>query len=357
MRKRFLRWVWLLMVLVAFVALRPLTAQARGVAEGKVVFGGEYTLPAGQVLDGDLTVVGGAAHVAERAVITGDVHVIGGTLSMNGVVEGDLSVTGGKAVVDGTVRGDVSVLGGEVTFGKHAVVEGEVRTVGGEVRRDPGARVRIVPAGPKQPRAFFWPERRPFLADVGPVNLVARWLWRGMLAVFQALALAVLAAVLFLFLEAPARKVVEEIEKAPLVAGGVGLLTAALLPVVLIALAITLLLLPLAIVLAVAVAAAGLYGWLVLGLMVGEQIAELGHVAWHPALSGAAGTFLLSLGAGLLNVIPCVGWIPGFLAGALGLGAVLLAAWDAWQQQSRKRSDGGSVVVDAPSSEGTASSV
>ncbi len=356
MRKHFLRWGWLLMLVAAVVLLRPATAQARGVAEGKVVFGGEYTLPAGKVLDGDLTVVGGAAHVAERAVVTGDVRVIGGMLSLNGVVEGDLSVTGGKAVVDGTVRGDVSVLGGEVTFGKHAIVHGEVHTVGGDVQREPGARVHIVPAGPEPPFAFFWPGRRPFLADVGPVNFVARLLWRGVLAVFQALALAVLAAVLFLFLEGPARQVVDEIETAPLVATGVGLLTAALLPVVLLAMAITLLLLPLAVVVAVAVAALGLYGWLVLGLLLGERLAEVGHVAWHPALSGAAGTFLLTLGAGLLNVIPCVGWIPGFLAEAMGLGAVLLVLWEGFQQH-RSKHNGERVVVDAASSEGPTASV
>ncbi len=355
MRKHSLRWSWLLVVLIALVALRPSTAQARSAAEGKVVFGGEYTLPAGQVLDGDLTVVGGAAHVAERAVVTGDVHVIGGTLSMNGVVEGDLSVTGGKAVVDGTVRGDVSVLGGEVTFGRHALVQGEVHTVGGHVEREPGARVHIVPAGPTQPHTFFWPEWRPFPADVGAVNFIARVVWRGVLAVLHALALAVLATMLFLFLEKPSREVIEEIEKAPLVAGGVGLLTAALLPVVLLAMAITLLLLPLALVMAVAVAALGLYGWLVLGLLLGDRLAEVGHVAWHPALSGAVGTFLLTLVAGLLNIIPCVGWIPGFLAEALGFGAVLLVLWE-FSQQHRSKSNGESVVVDAASSEGPTAS-
>ncbi len=353
MRKHFSRWAWLLVVLMAVVALRPSTAWARGAAEGKVVFGGEYTLAAGQVLDGDLTVVGGAAHVADHAVVTGDVDVIGGTLSLRGVVDGDLSVTGGKAVVDGTVRGDVSVWGGEVTFGKHAVVRGEVHTVGGRVQREPGARVHIVPAGPMRPHSFFWPERRPFFAEGGPVNFVARVVWRGALAGFHALALAVLAAILFLFLEAPARKVIAEIEKAPLVAEGVGLLTAALLPVVLLAMAITLLLLPLAVVVAVAAGALGLYGWLVLGLLLGDRLAEVGHIRWHPAVSGAVGTFLLTLVAGVLNIIPCVGWIPGFLAEALGFGAVLLVLWEV-SQQHRSKGNGEGVVVDAAPPEGPA---
>ncbi|HFC10403.1 MAG TPA: polymer-forming cytoskeletal protein [Chloroflexi bacterium] len=353
MRKTEWRIGLLVVFLLAVAALGTSPAWARSPQEGKVVWGGEYTLPPGQILQGDLTVIGGKATVAPQAVVTGDAKVIGGTLVMKGTVKGNVTVTGGEAWIDGQVDGDVRLIGGKVHFERNAVVKGKVHVVSGGVQMMSGAQVRIFMEGPQH--AFFWPWQHAHSAPIGAVNFLARWLWRGMLAVFYALALAVLAAMLFLFLEGPSRKVIEEIEKAPLVAGGVGLLAAALLPVVLLAMAITLLLLPLALVMAVAVAALGLYGWLVLGLLLGDRLAEVGHVAWHPAVSGAVGTFLLTLVAGLLNIIPCVGWIPGFLAEALGFGAVLLVLWE-FSQQHRGKGHGESVVVDAASSEGPTAS-
>ncbi len=352
MRKTEWRIGLLVVFLLAVAALGTSPAWARSPQEGKVVWGGEYTLPPGQILQGDLTVIGGKATVAPQAVVTGDAKVIGGTLVMKGAVKGNVTVTGGEAWIDGRVDGDVRLVGGEAHFERNAVVKGKVHVVSGGVQMMPGAQVRIFMEGPRH--AFFWPWQHAFNAQTGAVNFLARWLWRGMLAVLQALALAALAAVVFLFPDTAARRTIQKIEEAPLVAGGVGLLTVALLPIVLLALAITLLLLPLAVVLAIVAGVAALYGWVVLGLLLGERIATVGGIGaqgagWHPALSGAIGTFLLTLLAAFLDFVPCVGWIPGFLAGALGLGAVLLVAWEAWQQQRGKPTGApAATVVDAP---------
>ncbi len=348
---RFSGWWLLLLLAVGMWHVSP--AEARGLPEGKVVFGGEYILPAGQVLDGDLTVVGGKATIAPQAAVTGDAKIIGGTLVMKGAVEGNVTVTGGEAWIDGPVDGDVRLIGGKVHFERNAVVKGKVHVVGGGVQMMSGAQVRIFMEGPQH--AFFWPWQHAHSVPIGAVDFLAHWLWRGMLAVLQALALAALAAVVFLFPDTAARRTIQKIEEAPLVAGGVGLLTVALLPIVLLALAITLLLLPLAVVLAIVAGVAALYGWVVLGLLLGERMAAVGGMGaqgagWHPALSGAIGTFLLTLLAAALGFVPCVGWIPGFLAGALGLGAVLLVAWEAWQQKRGNPSGGGTApVVDGAS--------
>jgi len=46
---------------------------------------------------------------------------------------------------------------------------------------------------------------------------------------------------------------------------------------------------------------------------------------WHPSIAAGIGTLLLSLVTGFAGVIPCVGWVLGFLASIIGLGAVVIS--------------------------------
>ncbi len=344
---RWLRWSILAGLLLWMTFAVP-AAQAKTVQGDKVVIGDSYVLPAGQTLEGDLVVIGGEATVEQGARVTGNVRVLGGALVLDGTVEGNFAVTGGQATVDGTIHGNVKVLGGNVSFGEHAVVDGKVYVVSGDVRGKPGAKIRIVLAGPN------WGWRHTFGPKDASVSFLVRSVWRGILAFLRAIALAVLAGVVFLFPGGLARDAIAKMESAPLVAGGIGLLIFALLPVVVVALVITIVLIPLAVVVGVVVAVAALYGWLVLGLYLGEKMLAQLHQSWHPAGVAALGTFVLTLLAALVNIVPCVGWIPGFLAAVLGLGAVCLALWGAWQQQSGKGLSGGDEIVAAspPAQEG-----
>ncbi len=353
--RTWLRWsIALLALMVLLGAVAP-AAHARPLEDDKVVFGGTYVLPEGEVLEGNLRVVGGDATVSSGARVTGDVTVLGGELRIEGVVEGNLSVTGGTATVNGTVYGDVQVLGGNINFGPDAVVMGAVHQIGGEVNRDPAAQVNVlpdfpnmpdmpdfpnmpeVPEPPRPPRfvaphpSFVWPHTS------SPADIFVHTLWEALLALLRAIAMAVLAGVVFLFPHTFAQRTVALLESTPLLAGGAGLLTLALLPVVLVALVITLVLIPLALVLAVVVGVSALYGWLVLGWYLGERLTQALRQAWHPAVNAALGTFVLTLLAAGMNIVPCIGWVAGFLIGSVGLGAVILALWEAWQQQSRAR--------------------
>jgi len=73
----------------------------------------------------------------DRVRIGGDVTVDAGE-----VIDGDVVAIGGPVKVDGEVQGDVVAVGGSVTLGPTAVVEGDVTVVGGPLHRDPGAQVR-----------------------------------------------------------------------------------------------------------------------------------------------------------------------------------------------------------------------
>ncbi|NPA92187.1 MAG: polymer-forming cytoskeletal protein [Chloroflexi bacterium] len=336
---------WLLGGLMLLTALLVWTARpvyARSQADDKVILGGTYVLPAGETLQGDLRVLGGSATIAQGARVVGDVTVIGGEAVVLGDVEGDLTVTGSTARILGTVAGDVNLVGGVLLLGPHAVIQGDLRRMGGVVHRSPGAQVLGQESGllkPEAPSSALVKEAE----TTTPFSALFRLIWWGIKVTFRAALLAALAALLALFAEAPTRKVIAEMTTAPLITGGVGLLAYALLPVVFVVFAITIVLIPLAIILVALLGLAVLYGWLALGWMLGDKIAAAAKQSWAAPVSAALGTFLLTLLADSLRVVPCIGWVPGFLVSAVGAGAVMLAAWDAYQHQHAQRK---TVLVD-----------
>ena len=356
MLKNWFRWLILLAVVAIAGALLPAPVQARSLQEDKVVFGGTYVLPRGEVLNGNLTVIGGQAIVQREARVTGNAKVVGGKLIVQGAVEGDVSLTGGEAFINGKIGGDLRVLGGEARLGKHAEVAGTIHSVGGVVRREEPTGPRVGPGSNGLPP---WDEapgpNAPWNHPVNtPLHLLGVVIWRGFLAFLRAVALAVVAALLMLVLESPTRAIVQQMEESALIASGVGLMSMALMPVVLLVLVITLVLIPLAVVLGMAWGVAILWGWLAVGLLLGERGAKALKLSWPPMVSAAAGTFVLTLMADSLRLIPCIGWIPGFLVASLGLGAALLAGWEAWQRQQARRSTSNGDNATLPPSAGGA---
>lgn len=285
----------------------PRPAMADGFQDGQVVFGGSYTLTSGETLNGDLVVFGGMATVEEGAT-----------------VNGNLGVVGGNAEVNGYVNGDVAVMGGVVYLGPQAVVSGDVVTMGGSLQRAEGAQIlgQVVEGGSgpiSLPNGINIPV--PWLQQVR-LN-VSLW-WRALWMLFRAFMLAALAMLSVLFLERPTQRVAQAATQQPLTTGAAGLLMLVITPGTLLLLAITLILLPVALALALLLAVAALFGWLALGTEVGTRLMKAFHQDWPLAAQAGLGTFVLSFVTGGLNFIPCVGWVPGFLALIVGLGAVAL---------------------------------
>lgn len=113
---------------VIFIALAiPVTAFAGGFEDGRVVFGTNYILESGEVLDGDLAVIGGSATLEEGSLVTGSVFLVGGSVFAAGEIEGDLAIVGGNVSFgsNAVVGGDLVTLGGSVSTGT-ARIEGEV---------------------------------------------------------------------------------------------------------------------------------------------------------------------------------------------------------------------------------------
>ena len=70
---------------------------------------------------------------------------------------------------------------------------------------------------------------------------------------------------------------------------------------------------------------AALFGWLAIGIVIGERLMpNLTSQAVSPFWTAALGAGLLTLLSDLLGLVPCVGWVGGFLVTCAGLGAVAL---------------------------------
>ena len=291
-----------LLALLLAVSATPAFADGNG---GRIVFGESFTLESGEVMDGDLVVLGGSVVLETRSRLDGNVVVMGGSARVAGEVDGDLVVFGGDVVLRST-----------------AVVDGDLVTIGGNVQRDPGAVVRGNEVGGLEfegfPRFGAFPTR--FTFDRG-VDLWSRSIFNVFRDIFVALALAALGLLVVLFWPKQTGVVGQATLAAPLPSGGVGLLTAVVAVVLMVLLAITICLSPVAFLLGVALLVAGVFGWIAVGLLVGQRLLEAFKVKGITSLMAvAAGTLLISL----LSAIPCLGALIAFVVGCLGLGAVVL---------------------------------
>jgi len=296
---------------VLLASAAPALAFEGRLPDGQVVFGEDFTLAAGETLDGDLVVFGGDVTLEEDSRVDGDVVVWGGDVEVAGVVEGQ-----------------VAAFGGNVALLETAVIDGDLAVIGGQVSREEGARVRgqqVV--NPWQAgRWSTWPMFIPTPPDLpDPLHGLGmsaraafRFLWRGLRLLLTAALMAGLAGLVTVLWPQAAMRVGRACAQAPLPTFGMGLLTVAVVAALLISICLTVI----GLVAVVAVAVAAVFGWLALGILIGERLLEARSV--HPFWPAALGAGLLTLLSGLLGLIPCVGWMGSFLIACVGLGAVVL---------------------------------
>jgi len=310
-----LTFLILLIALFAFpgVAL----AQAPNNGNDQVVFGGIYTLNAGQTLSGNLVVFGGLATLEKGSVVTGDVALTGGSLNINGEVKGSITSVGGSINLSDTavVDGDINTIGGALNRSSQTVVKGNISSSG------PGAIRLPINLNPNILRNLP-------LADIfHPIGSV---LW----GIFQSLAVAALALLVVLFMPTPTRRVSNAIIAQPIIAGGLGLLTVVVAPALVLLLAITILLIPLSLVGILLLAVAFLFGWIAVGMEAGDRLAGLFKVQWAPPVSAGIGTLVLSLFSSIFALVPCVGWVLPTVVAIIGLGGVFLTRFGTHDGQS-----------------------
>lgn len=266
----------------------------------KIVSNGSFTLNSNEVLQGDLTVVGGAALLEEGSRVEGSVSVIGGNLDAYGTITRDLTQIGGSVHLRSTLR-----------------VLGRQSIVGGSIQRDPGAYI----AKQDTPPGNFsfnwnWPQ-----AARQPMEQLAEMLRGFFAAIAGIIVITLLSVAIMALFPSNVALMTETARRQWLVAGSVGVLTDVAVPIVIILFAITICLIPAAIVLALAWGLAILAGWAVVARILGEWlVVGLSLRSWSPLARTALGAVIL----GILSALPIIGWVIGFLASAVGIGALIL---------------------------------
>jgi hypothetical protein len=257
-----------------------------GVIPNAVTFSGDYSLPAGDTIDEDVTVTGGNAlidgvisgdlavmggTVDVNGTVTGDVAVFGGNLEMNGFIDGDAAVLGGNIRNKGTIDGDLHVIGGTVYLDSASAINGDVSMVGGTVERDENAVVlgkiesveikALEKVLPRISKAFRLPRMIPG-AEAFP-----RIVFIGMLVVMFVLNIFVI-----LIFPRATSNIAEKIQQSVWACVGIGIAFEILFVPIIVLLAVSIVGIPLIILLPLAVLLAILFGMTALSLIVGERV-------------------------------------------------------------------------------------
>lgn len=328
MKKITLKRILLLLALL-FLPTASIQAQTSN-NDDVVLFGQNYTLSEGETLNGSIAVFGGNIEIQEDAEVNGSIAIFGGNLSIEegAVINGDIAVFGGNLTVNSEINGDIVLFGGQAYLEAEALVDGDIATFGGQVTQAPDAKVtgeitNNTPPDIDTPEVPNVPDA-PAAPDVN-VNINPFWNVAG--KVGQAILIAVIGMLLTLFLQPQLDRTASALVRQPFISGSYGLLVFIALPVALLIMVVTLILIPVAAIVVLLVPLAWLFGIVALGQEVGDRFAKAINQVWAPILSTGFGTFLLLLVVGLMELIPCIGWIPSALVTLISIGAAVMTVF------------------------------
>jgi hypothetical protein len=214
------------------------------------------------------------------------------------------------------------VLGGTAELRSNALIHQNLFTFGANVSKAEGATIqgetvegfrgafKLPEIQIRQVQPWRW-DQQPFFNAMGDF----------LRFVLNLVALVVLGVLLVLFLPKQTAVVAQAVTEAGWTSFAVGLLTFVVLLVLVPLLVIICIGIPVAVLLVLAAVAAGLFGWIAIGILVGHRLMAALHTAQpQPVLEIIVGVTALTI----LAQVPCLGWLLGAIAGAVGLGAVVL---------------------------------
>ena len=307
--KNLQKFLFVLMGVLIIAMIFPSHVYASPVEDDRIIFGDNYTLESGRILNGDLIVIGGIVNIEVDATVDGNVVVIGGLVT-----------------IDGTITRDLTALGGTVNLEENALVKGDLISPASYVNSDPGAVVQgdhiegwnIPFSNYDLPNRITNVPVTPHFSALQIANRIGRW-------IAFSLIMTGLGALLLLMMPKSVEVMTAALEAQPWQMLGFGALTGFVMVFGGLILALTICLIPVVILLALAFALAALVGWLTLGYFLGKKISQnLFNTTWHPVLSAAVGNLLLYLIASGLDLIPCLGAFLVLLTMLFGLGTVVV---------------------------------
>ncbi|MBN1681918.1 MAG: polymer-forming cytoskeletal protein [Anaerolineae bacterium] len=307
------RWLIPFSVLTLLVLSTVACGTQRKDVEG-FNFRRNYTLDAGERIEGDQVILAQRITLNDQGVITGKVTLIGDEVRLNAQVEDDVVIVADTLTIGDTARiaGDLIMCVKNVEGTDTAQIEGEIKKECNDTSRQSVESVFESSFNSWQTSVFFH-----------LVGTIAGSLLFG--------ALAALSTILF---HQPLQNMSRAVQRAPLVTGGIGCLT------MLIAIGLTLIylislllilpavLFPYALIGWLVVAMLSVLGWVALAEPFGKRLFRwLGMKNQPPMIAAAVGGVTLSLLIRVWGLFWFTSWI-GFLAtailGSIGLGAVVL---------------------------------
>ncbi len=298
-----------------------------------------------KIINGDQIVIANTYRLASGDELTGNLAVIGGTASLDegSVMTGDVFLTGGTITVSGTVNGDFIAIGGAVNIDDTAVVNGNISLIGATLKNSPLAEINGE-ITEQSPQFLDFDFSNPKNIEL-PFNLSKNPLTKMLQSALQALAMAALAVIIGLLFPQQLKRISATFSSEPLVTGGVGLLSIVISAIVLVLFTVTIILIPISILSAIFVGIAILFGWVAIGCEIGNRVAGLFKTSWHPSIASGIGVLLLGLVTGFATLIPCIGWLVGFVVAILGLGAVVISRFGSSKYANKVAK---AVMPDAP---------
>jgi cytoskeletal protein CcmA (bactofilin family) len=300
----------LIFVVLISAILVPATVSASGFRDDKVIFGGNFTLDAGETLNGDLVVFGGNVKLKTASTVNGDTVVLGGNVSLDGTINGNLVALGGIVEIFSNARviGDLTVMGSSYDQEEGAYIAGDVVT------------------GENIPFTFELPENLGLLNGEIPNFQIrqmpfisASWFF------FQILIWTGLAILIALFIQNQTPVINRAAMGQPVMSFVVGLGISFVAPLVMLALLLTILLSPVSFLAAFALVIAWVVGMVSISIEVGKKLAAALDQTWAVPIQAGVGMLILSLlFNGFQHIVPCVGFLPKFILGMWVTGAVLL---------------------------------
>lgn len=318
---------------------------------------GELTdriIKSGDVVNEDVAVYGGNLTIEDGAVVNGDVLVFGGHADVGGEIDGDVAIFGGSVTLNGLVDGDLVIFGGSMDVSSAAEVDGECALLGGSVSGDGQANINCAAVGEAFPFAFN-DSMVPPIPPISPeppvfepptfepprVSIVGSFFKGAGEIAGRSLMLGLLALIVAALLPTQLNQVSDVIVRKPVASGTVGVLTAmagpfaiaivaAISGVLILACGLGLLGFPIVLVASIALGFGFLLGWVAVGTLIGQRLAEAMKLTNRSLpVVAALGTVVLTLLMSVLSELPFLlgGWLWAFAAIVIccaGLGAVAL---------------------------------
>lgn len=316
--------LFIITIALAFFLALPTFAFASNSNEiivgDRIVFGGSYRLKDGEVHEGSIVSLGGSIIIDEGAVVTGDLLLFGGNLILEGSVYKSVIIIGAVGKID-----ENAVIGGDLISPATVLDINELSEIGGQVYIE--NQIVLIPEVPDiqiDPVIPVFSYQRSSNASI--IWFLIRMLAVGALAIFT-----------LMFIPKQSEQIRSTMLSYPIASGGFGFLSLLILiPFSL--LAITIILSPLTLIYWILVFCGALFGWVVVGLEVGDRIAKMINREWSASIKAGIGTISLAIFATILGLVfwGIFGFVFVFIVVSIGLGAVFMTRFGTKEYISNK---------------------